>query len=141
MTIKVNTAHQLGELKYLNGFIRPRCQDLFCRRLHKKQDLSTGRVFFGIAIVKMLISGMAVTEKQINELKEFFNKVKLPPSIQLDAGSKISDVSKFAQSHLNVLRHNNSAGIYEVFYIRLSAKRINKIRIQLVKDSDWEISQ
>lgn len=62
---------------------------------------------------------MAVTEKQITDLDGFFKKSKLPVSIQLDEGTKVSDVPTFIESHLNVLRHNADKPIYEVFYSRL----------------------
>lgn len=62
---------------------------------------------------------MAVTDKQINELEEFFNSAQLPASVQLDPGSKIDEVSKFVNSHLKVLRNNGNKPLTDVFYIRL----------------------
>lgn len=62
---------------------------------------------------------MLTTEKEINELDEFFKKKKLPASIQLDEGSKIVDVPAFIGSHLKVLRNNFEKPIHEVFYLRL----------------------
>jgi hypothetical protein len=62
---------------------------------------------------------MPFTEKQIEELANYFAKAKLPSSIQLDQGSTIMNVPAFIQSHLNVLRSNTDKPIYEVFYNRL----------------------
>lgn len=62
---------------------------------------------------------MVVTEKQINELEEYFKKANLPVSVQLDVGSKVESVSKFIDSHLKVLRNNADKPMYEVFYLRL----------------------
>jgi hypothetical protein len=62
---------------------------------------------------------MAVTEKQIKELEDFFMKAKLLVSVQLDVGSKVENVSKFIDSHLKVLRNNADKPMYEVFYLRL----------------------
>lgn len=67
----------------------------------------------------MVISGMAVTEKQIKDLEEYFKKANLPHSIQLDQGSKIENVSTFINSHLKVLRNNADKSMYDVFYERL----------------------
>jgi hypothetical protein len=62
---------------------------------------------------------MPFTEKQIDELGTFFAKAKLPTTVDLDAGSKVTNVPAFIQSHLNVLRSNPDKPIYEVFYNRL----------------------
>ncbi len=62
---------------------------------------------------------MAVAEKQIKDLEEFFSKAKLPTSVQLDEGSKIGEMSRFINSHLKVLRNNGGKPMYEVFYLRL----------------------
>lgn len=62
---------------------------------------------------------MAITEKQIRELENFFNVAVLPDTIQLDTGSRVDDVSRFIQSHLRVLRNNADKPTYEVFYLRL----------------------
>ncbi len=62
---------------------------------------------------------MVVTEKQVTELVSFFDNNKLPPSIQLDAGSTINDVGRVIESHLNVLRNNGDKPIFDVFYLRL----------------------
>jgi hypothetical protein len=62
---------------------------------------------------------MATTEKQVEELAKYFEKAKVPFSIQLDEGSKIADVPAFIKSHLNILRANPDKPIYEVYYTRL----------------------
>lgn len=62
---------------------------------------------------------MVINEKQLSELEAFFAKKKLPKEVQLDAGAKITDVSRFVESHLTVLRNNLDMTIYEVFYQRL----------------------
>ena len=62
---------------------------------------------------------MAVTEKQLNELEEFFKKVSRVGAVQLDEGSKVENVSIFVDSHLKVLRHNGDKPMYDVFYQRL----------------------
>lgn len=62
---------------------------------------------------------MAITEKQIRELENFFNVAVLPDTIQLDTGSRVDDVSRLIQSHLRVLRNNADKPTYEVFYLRL----------------------
>lgn len=62
---------------------------------------------------------MAVTEKQIRELEEYFTVSTLPATIELDAGSRVDDVPRFIQSHLKVLRNNADKAAYEVFYLRL----------------------
>jgi hypothetical protein len=62
---------------------------------------------------------MPYTPKQIEELAAFFKDAKLPPTIQLDAGSMITNLPTFIQSHLNVLRANPDRPITEPFYTRL----------------------
>jgi len=62
---------------------------------------------------------MAITEKQIRELEDYFNGASLPATIVLDAGSRVDDVPRFVQSHLKVLRNNADKAAYEVFYLRL----------------------
>jgi hypothetical protein len=57
-------------------------------------------------------------EKQLTELRLFFEKVTLPKSIQLDAGTTIIDIPKFIDSHMNVLRSGNKA-MTEIFSQRL----------------------
>ncbi len=62
---------------------------------------------------------MAVTEKEIKILEDYFKQANLPANVNLDVGSKIENVPKFIASHLSVLRNNGASGIYEVFYTRL----------------------
>ena len=62
---------------------------------------------------------MSFTDKQIDELDAYFKKIKLPTTVQLDAGTTITDVSTFINSHLAVLRNNLDKQIYEVFLQRL----------------------
>jgi hypothetical protein len=62
---------------------------------------------------------MAITDKQINELEEFFKKVKLPTTVELEEGSTIVNVRQFIDSHLKVLRNNGDKPMYEVFFNRL----------------------
>lgn len=62
---------------------------------------------------------MAISEKDLSELEQFFGIAKLPAEVQLDGGTKITDVPRFIESHLEVLRNNNDKPIYEVFYQRL----------------------
>lgn len=62
---------------------------------------------------------MAVTEKEIKILEDYFKQANLPATVQLDVGSKIENVPKFIASHLSVLRNNGQIGIFDVFYIRL----------------------
>lgn len=62
---------------------------------------------------------MAITEKQIRELEDYFKVAALPDTIELDAGSRVGDVPRFIQSHLQVLRNNADKPAYEVFYLRL----------------------
>jgi hypothetical protein len=60
-----------------------------------------------------------ITEKQIDELDNFFKKAALPATVQLDEGSKILNVRSFIDSHLLVIRSNREKPIYEVFYTRV----------------------
>lgn len=62
---------------------------------------------------------MAVTEKDLSELEQFFKGAKLPKEIQLEAGTNITDVSKFIDSHLAVLRNNGNKPAYQSFHQRL----------------------
>lgn len=62
---------------------------------------------------------MVINEKQLSELESFFAKASLPKTVQLDAGTTITNVAKFVDSHLAVLRNNMDKPIYEVFYQRL----------------------
>jgi hypothetical protein len=62
---------------------------------------------------------MPFTEKQIDDLDTFFKTAKFPTTVQLDEGSKITNVPTFIQSHLNVLRANPDKPINDVFYSRL----------------------
>ena len=62
---------------------------------------------------------MAKQETTIAELDIFFSTAKLPSELQLYPGTKVVDLPTFVESHLAVLKHSGSHGIYEVFYTRL----------------------
>lgn len=62
---------------------------------------------------------MAVSEKQIAELEQYFSTTGLPKEVQLDAGAKVIDVDKFVKSHLAVLHNNGTKPAYRSFYQRL----------------------
>lgn len=62
---------------------------------------------------------MVINGKQLSELDTFFAKAKLPATVLLDAGTTITDVRQFVQSHIAVLKNNMDKPIYEVFYNRL----------------------
>ncbi len=67
---------------------------------------------------------MAVTQKQIAELEEFFAKAKIPKSVALSEGITITDTAQFIESHLKVLRNNGDKQMYEVFYTRLMQLKV-----------------
>ena len=62
---------------------------------------------------------MAKQEITVEELDAFFATATLPSALQLYPGNKIVGLPVFVESHLAVLKHSGSHGIYEVFYTRL----------------------
>jgi hypothetical protein len=62
---------------------------------------------------------MTKQDTTIEELEMFFATAKIPSTVQLDSGTKITNASTFLESHFSVLKHSGTRGIYEVFYNRL----------------------
>jgi len=59
------------------------------------------------------------TEKELNELEQFFKSTTLPKEIQLTRDQRVSDVKKFIDSHLQVCRGNLNNKAFQSFYDRL----------------------
>jgi hypothetical protein len=59
------------------------------------------------------------TEKDINELEQFFKTVSLPKELQLTPDQKITDVKKFYENHLAAVRANIGKNTFNSFYDRL----------------------
>lgn len=62
---------------------------------------------------------MKYADKEIQEMEEFFNTADLPKTIELSAGSVITNVPAFVFSHLQIIKLRKGVGIFEVFYDRL----------------------
>lgn len=52
-------------------------------------------------------------------MEEFFKTADLPKTIELSAGSVITNVPAFVFSHLQIIKLRKGVGIFEVFYDRL----------------------
>jgi hypothetical protein len=62
---------------------------------------------------------MGFDADKVNELRVFFDTAELPSSVRLTQGAEITDVSKFIESHFNVLDAAGNKPVFEVFYLRL----------------------
>ncbi|PWV56088.1 hypothetical protein [Chitinophaga sp. S165] len=62
---------------------------------------------------------MKYADKEIQEMEEFFKTADLPETIELSAGSVITNVPAFIFSHLQIIKLRKGVGIFEVFYDRL----------------------
>lgn len=62
---------------------------------------------------------MKYADKEIQEMEEFFKTADLPKTIELSAGSVITNVPAFVFSHLQIIKLRKGVGIFEVFYDRL----------------------
>jgi len=76
---------------------------------------------------------MPFTERQLDELDIFFKKTKFPPIVQLDAGTTITNVPTFINSHPTVLRNNMDKPIYEAFHQRLIALKTSYPRREKIR--------
>ena len=59
------------------------------------------------------------TDKEINELEQFFKSAALPEEIQLTRCEKVVDVSEFIKTSLSVCRANMGQKTFEAAYDRL----------------------
>jgi hypothetical protein len=59
------------------------------------------------------------TEKDINELEQFFKSVTLPQEIQLTKSEKVIDVKLFVKTSLSVCRSNQGQKAFTAAYDRL----------------------
>lgn len=55
----------------------------------------------------------------IEELEDYFNSAQLPAQIELHKSTRITNVRKFIDSHLAVLRQNGERGPFGAFFDRL----------------------
>lgn len=55
----------------------------------------------------------------VDNLEKFFASKQLPEKIQLGPGETITDLKKFLESHLTILKAKPNVSINEVFYLRL----------------------
>lgn len=62
---------------------------------------------------------MKYADKEIQEMEEFFKTADLPKTIELSAGSVITNVPAFVFSHLQIIKLQKGVGIFEIFYERL----------------------
>ncbi|MES2373410.1 MAG: hypothetical protein V4557_12570 [Bacteroidota bacterium] len=72
---------------------------------------------------------MANTSTEFTKLSAFFQKVSLPPSIELEPGTHIPDVAKFVENNLKVL------GSGEMGEVAAAGRwyRMNKLKALLEK--------
>lgn len=72
---------------------------------------------------------MKYADKDIQEMEEFFKTTDLPDTIELSAGSVITNVPAFVFSHLQIIKLRKGVGIFEVFYDRLLAvkEKLSKV--------------
>lgn len=66
---------------------------------------------------------MVITPDEIQQLETFFKSIILPKSIPFGPGITISDVPKFVESHLTILRSSGSKPVFESFAVRLFTLR------------------
>ncbi len=59
------------------------------------------------------------TEKDLQELEQFFNTAKFPDEIHITKDQKIIDVIKFIRGHLAFARANIGKNTFASFYDRL----------------------
>lgn len=62
-------------------------------------------------------------ENEVNKLEAFFNKTVLPNSVELEPGTRIINLPRFIESHLNVLKYGNKS-MSELFGSRLQRLRV-----------------
>jgi hypothetical protein len=59
------------------------------------------------------------TDITLKDVESFFSTAKLPASIELGPGEKITDVSKFVKNYLQVLKDNPPMVVREPYWARL----------------------
>jgi hypothetical protein len=62
---------------------------------------------------------MKYADADIQEMEEFFSTTELPKSIRLGAGTVITDVPSFIDSHLTIIKLKKGVSLFEPFYDRL----------------------
>ncbi|WP_207515997.1 DUF6965 family protein [Longitalea luteola] len=59
------------------------------------------------------------SEKELNDLEQFFGTVELPEEIEVMQAQKVIDVQKFIKNHLACARANIGKNTFSSFYERL----------------------
>lgn len=66
---------------------------------------------------------MSYTLEEVKDLELFFNSVNCPKSIDLYQGTRITDSSKFLESHFTTLYNNIGNSLYSPCFTRLVSLR------------------
>lgn len=57
--------------------------------------------------------------KNVESLENFFKKAKLPDQVQLNVCEKITDIPKFIETHLTIIKKQSGKRAYLPYYERL----------------------